>query len=51
MTSKSPKDTIWMYSNYPMYLSDHLMNLLKWKYEVRPFQIRIERPQKCTGHL
>ena len=35
MTTKSSDVTLWIHNNYPMYLSDHLINFLMWKYEVR----------------
>ena len=51
MTPKSSLVTTLMGDNHLMYLSDHLIGFIKWKYEVKPFQIRIERPQKYSSHV
>ena len=51
MTPKSSLITILLGDNHLMDLSDHLMGFIKWKYEVKPFQIRIERPHRCSDHL
>ena len=51
MTPKSRKFQILIDNNHLIYLSDHLSDLLKWKYEVRAFQIRIERLQKHSSDV
>ena len=51
MTPKSSLVTTLMGDNHLMYLSDHLIGFIKWKYEVKPFQIRIERPHRCSHRL
>ena len=50
-TPKSWKVKILIDNNHLIYLSDHLSGLLKWKYEVRAFQIRIERLQKYSSDV
>ena len=51
MTPKSALMTILLDDNHLMDLSDHLMDFIKWKYEVKPFQIRFERPHRCSHGL
>ena len=51
MTPKSRKVKTSIENNHLIYLSDHLSGLLKSKYEVKPFQIRIERLQKHSSHV
>ena len=51
MTPKSRKVKTSIDNNHLIYLSDHLSDLLKWKYEVRAFQIRIERLQKHSSDV
>ena len=51
MTTKSSLITILLGDNHLMHLSDHLISFIKWKYEVKPFQIRIERPHRCSHAL
>ena len=51
MTTKSSLITILLGDNHLMHLSDHLISFIKWKYEVKPFQIRIERPHRCSHRL
>ena len=50
-TTKSRKVQTSIDNNHLIYLSDHLNGLLKWKYEVRAFWIRIERLQKHPSDL
>ena len=51
MTPKSALMTILLDDNHLMDLSDHLMDFIQWKYEVKPFQIRIERAHRCSHGL
>ena len=49
MTAKSSKVTTLIDNNNLIYLSDHLMRLLKWKYGIGTFQIRLERLEKHSS--
>ena len=48
MTPKSWLVTTSTGNNHLSNLSDHLTGFIKWKYEVKPFQIRIERLHRCS---
>ena len=48
MTPKTWLVTTSTGNNHLSNLSDHLTGFIKWKYEVKPFQIRIERPHRCS---
>ena len=51
MTPKSALMTILLDDNHLMDLSDHLMDFIMWKYEIKPLQIRFERPHRCSHGL